>query len=224
MSDGTIWTQPISGFRTVGTFMGDTIQGIALREMGDAGRWTVLVSLNGLVPPYITDDFSGAGDGVLWAGSQDIRIPAPAPTASGVVDAAELFGTDIALPKGRLAITAAGAIATITGTANLTQAIRDRFASHVRDLIRHPRYGLELYKLLGKGARVANLRLAAVYVSRALNSDPRIASVASCKAALTGDVLVVTAVAVPVSGTPIPLTINIPTSAGGGLLTVTAGG
>ncbi len=51
--------------REVKILRGDTLEKIALREQGDALRWTEMVILNNLKPPYIDDN---GGDGVKKPG------------------------------------------------------------------------------------------------------------------------------------------------------------
>ena len=67
--------KPLSGFRLVPTRRGDTLQDVAVRELGDAARWYDLAAINDLLPPFLTDDPQQAGPRVLLTG-QDLKIPA----------------------------------------------------------------------------------------------------------------------------------------------------
>lgn len=188
------------GFRQVPTNVGDTPRTIALRELGDAARWTDVVALNGLRPPYLTDSLSEAGPGVLLAGQQNIRVPAAPPPASGIADPLSVFGTDIALPKGRIGVTPGGDMATIAGVPNLDQALRNVLATHTRDLAYHPRYGTDVYRLIGQGGTATADRLAVAFVARAVRADRRISRILSADGTLSGDTIRVQVVALTVDG------------------------
>lgn len=190
----------IGGFRQVPTDVGDTPRSIALRELGDASRWTDLVALNGLKPPYLTDDLALAGPGVLLAGQQNIRVPAAAPPASGIADPLSVFGTDIFLPNGRIAVTPGGDMATISGVPNLDQALRNVLATHTKDLNYYPRYGCDTYRLIGQGGTATANRLAVAYVARAVRADSRISRIISATGGIVGDAILVDVVAVTVDG------------------------
>lgn len=197
-------TKPIAGFRQAPTNVGDTVQAIALRELGDASRWYDLVHVNGLVPPYLTDDLSAAGPSVLLAGQQSIKIPAPAPPASGVADATSVFGTDMSLAGGRLAAAAGGDFLTVAGVPNLTQALTNRLATHLGDLTYHPQYGCDVYRLLGQGGTATANLFAAAQVAKAVRADARVARVVDAVAVLRGDGITATATAITVDGKRVP--------------------
>lgn len=202
-------TKPISGFRHAQTRVGDTLQAIAAREMGDATRWYDIAQLNGLLPPYLTDDFAAASPSVLWAGQQTIKVPSSPPPASGVADPNSVFGTDIALTGGRLDVTETGDLRTVSGPANLTQALRNRLLTHTGDLTYHPAYGCDVYKLVGQGGTETTNRLAAAMVARALRSDRRVARVERATATVSGDRISATATAVSVDGKRVPTGIPL---------------
>ena len=197
-------TKAIAGFRRADTRLGDTVQKIALRETGDAANWYDIVALNGLLPPYLTDDFASASPTVLWAGQQTIKIPAPAPAASGVADADAVFGTDMALTGGRLTATDSGDFAVVAGVPNLAQALGNRLATHPGDLLYHPEYGCSIYKLLGQGGTATANLYAAAQLARALRSDARISSVEDAVANLAGDTITASATAITVDGKRVP--------------------
>lgn len=190
----------VRGYRQVATNVGDTPRSIALRELGDAARWTDIVGLNKLVPPYLVDDLASAGPGVLLAGQQTLKVPASPPPASGVTDAQSVFGTDIRLARGRLEATAGGDLLTVSGVPNLAQALTNRLATHTGELAYHPRYGCEVYRLIGQGGTATADRLAEVLVSRAVRSDPRIARVSQASATIGGDVIRASVTAITVDG------------------------
>lgn len=55
---------------------GMSLERLAQIELGDSTRWGEIVEVNGLKPPYISDDPNESRDGVLKAGS-NILVPSP---------------------------------------------------------------------------------------------------------------------------------------------------
>jgi phage baseplate assembly protein W len=194
----TPFDTPLNGFTFVLTQRGDTLQKVAARAMGDASKWTLLIYPNNLVYPYLTDDPNQAGPGVLLTGAQ-ILIPAPTAVAS-TTDPSQVFGTDIALTNGLLAANSNGDFASVTGRANLRQALKNRIETQQGDLMFHPRYGSLLKTLIGRVSTSASRLLAASTAKGAVLADPRIASVSQAVATVNGDVLEVSVEAIPVAG------------------------
>lgn len=202
----------LTAFRRVETRVGDSLPAIAARELGDAALWPDLAAINGLLPPWITDDLGVASETVLLAGQQQIKLPTSSQAPSGVTDRDGLFGTDVALPGGRLQVTADGDLATVSDVANLTQALTMRLASVTGDLVHHPSYGCDVRKLIGQAANATTNKLAAVMVSRAVRSDARISEVASATGTVRGDIVTVQVKAVAVDGRRV--SVGIPSGPG----------
>lgn len=198
MSGSATFWRLAAGVRIAETRIGDTLQAIAARELGDAARWPDLANLNNLLPPYITADLSQAGPRVLFAG-QTIQIPSPSPAPSGVADPT-VFGTDIALVNGQITDDGAGDLLTVSGPANLDQAVRNRLETRPGELVFHQAYGNRIYALLGGGVTPAALQLGASFAAAAIGADPRVASVERPMATAIGDVIEIKAVAVTVDG------------------------
>jgi len=196
--------KPLAAFRLVDTRRGDSLQAIALRELGDAALWYDLVAINDLVPPFLTDDPLAAGPRVILAG-RTIKVPATAPAASGVPPETEVFGTDLALPRGRLAGDGKGDLATLSGPANLAQALSHAIATEPGELRYHPAYGCEVHRLKGAAADQITDRLAAMYVARTVRADPRVARVENMTASVIGDTVRPEGTAVAVDGKRIPV-------------------
>lgn len=193
----TDFTRPISGFRFVHTQYGDTLQTVALRELGDAAQWSTLIWFNKLVPPYLTDDASQVRAGVLLTGAT-IRVPA----ASAEVDAAvfpdDVFLADCELDKGQFQFKD-GDFALVSGRANLHQAIAHRIVTDHGELLFHPTYGANLNRLIGLSAPVRRM-VAAEYVDDALLQETRIQKVNLVTASIDGDKLAIAAEVVPITG------------------------
>jgi len=202
----TAFDTPLNGFTFVPTQRGDTLQKIAARVLGDASLWYQLISPNGLIPPYITDDASQAGDGVLLTGQQ-ILIPAPTAVAT-TTDPDEVFGTDIALQDGMLTATQSGDFAFVTGRDNLHQALKNRVETPQGDLIYHMQYGSLVPKLIGQSSTPARAVLAASSAKGAILADPRVSSVGQARADVSGDAIGVSVEAFPVAGQSMKVTAS----------------
>lgn len=203
----------IAGFRLADTRLGDTIQAVAMRELGDAARWPELVALNGLAPPYLIDGIPGLeeaepGGAVIIAG-QRIKVPASRPR-NAVSDPDDVFGRDIALSGGLLGVTEGGDLDVVADLQNLHQALRHRLATHERELVWHPEYGNPLHGMVGLKASPVNNLLAAAYAERTLRYDPRVDRVEGVTADLgtalaSGDTIAIEAEAITVDGRPLPI-------------------
>lgn len=197
---------PLFGFRIVNTHQNDTLHTIALRELGDAKLWQKLIDYNGLVPPYITSDPTQVGPGVLLTGSP-IKVPAPAPVTTQTTNPADLFLTDVKLTKGRIGANVRGDVDTVSGYDNLSQALSNRLNTPRGRLMMHPKYGSLHQRMKGVANGPTQGVLTANYARGAVKADPRIASIVSASAQITGDATVVTIVAQPISGGP-AITVN----------------
>ena len=167
------FSQTLTGFRLVPTRLDDTLQAIAARELGDASEWPVLANLNNLLPPYLTQDPACVSSRVLLGGST-IKVPGASPVPAAVVDPVDVFGIDIALVDGQIVDDGAGDILTVSGAANLDQAVENRLGTRPGELVFHLAYGCKAHQLKGRGGSATVNGLAAVYVSKALQADPRI--------------------------------------------------
>ena len=203
----SIFDTPLTGFRYVATQYGDTLQEFAARVMGDATNWATLIGLNNLAPPYLTDDPTQVTDGVVLNGSL-LMIPAATPAPSD--DPNDVFKTDVLLDAdGFLAISENGDLATVSGVANLTQALENALATDQCELIYHPSYGYRGRRLLGsKNGATAGL-MAARYAKQTVAADSRISSVTSSTATVQGDAIATVVQAETVVGTKVPVATTI---------------
>lgn len=187
--------------KTVHVRMGDTIQGLAAREIGDPAAWRELATLNSLRAPYLypsADEADRRAGVLLWG--DPINVPARAITDNAVVGDGAL-GRDVRLAYGAL-VAVDGDLATVEGAANLGQALRHRVLTTYGSYMPHPTYGCELKTLLGLRNDPTRMLLAAGLSRRAMLRDPRTSSVKT-SAVAKGDVLAVDARVVPVgSDTP----------------------
>lgn len=191
--------RPLFGFRFVEILHGDTLQAIAARELGDAGRWAELIAYNDLVPPFVTDDASLVRAGVLLSGSL-LRVPAPVPVISTTTDPDKVFEIDVALDdRGQLTVES-GDFVVASGRTNLRQALKHRVITDRGELIFHPTYGSLVRRLIGTVNGPTAALLAAQFAKSAVQADTRIKQVTQATADVVGDVINVSIEAQPVVG------------------------
>lgn len=195
----TQFDRDLTGFRFIDTHRGDSLQLIAARELGDAARWIDLVNLNNLLPPFITDDPAQAGPGVVLSGKQ-ILAPAPTAAVTSTADPEAVFETDVQLDGSGTLMTDGNDFVTVSGRANLRQALKNRIETDLGELIYRPEYGCDVRRLVGiVNGPTAGL-LGAQAVKSALRQDPRVDRVTSAKAAIAGDSVSVAAEVQAVAG------------------------
>lgn len=187
---------PLSGFRYIELRWGESLQSVALRELGDAARWIDIANLNGLHPPYVTAIAAEVSSQVVLYGAR-LLVPAPTPMASISTNPELVFERDVQVVDGALTVTN-GDINLVSGVQNLTQAIKNRLATDKNDLLYHSQYGCDIRLMLGTNNSAISEFLAAEYARSALKSDPRIKDVPSATVSITGDQLRVDAEVVPI--------------------------
>jgi phage baseplate assembly protein W len=195
----TVFDRPLAGFRYVRTRPRDTLQRVALRELGDASQWASLISINKLEPPYLTDDATLASDTVFLNGSSQYLIVPAATAATQNPDPTSVFGTDIALDGNGLIILGDVDMATVSGPANLEQALNNALATDQGELLFHPTYGTLIRRILGATVGPTRTQLAASYAQATVIADARI-STATATATASGDSITVTVDATTVNG------------------------
>ena len=178
-------TRRLSGFRLVSTHHGDTLQRVAARELGDAAQWIVLVEINDLEPPYITDDPSEVSSRVKLSGSQ-IIVPATSPKATVSADLDSALGRDLRLTKGRLSAIN-GKFNLVSGVDNYSQALKTLVVTEPGDLLFHPTYGCGVRRFIGSSNSRARAMLAGELVRRGVAADPRTGEVKKAAATVQGD-------------------------------------
>lgn len=185
------------GYRLVETLYDDTLQAIALRELGDAARWPELVAINNLRPPYLSA--LPSRDGVLQYG-QMLRVPAAQVTVNTEASPDQVFGIDVALDSSGAITADAGDLALVSGVDNLAAALRHRLDTDTGELMFHPGYGSRVRQVIGAVNGPTAAILAASYARDAVSADPRVDRIVSAKANVSGDGVSVTVSAEPITG------------------------
>jgi len=193
----TPFDRPLYGYRFVQTDRGDTLQRIAARFLGDAERWTEIIVLNDMVPPYLTDDPAKVASGVFLNGST-ITIPASAPSAQ-TSDPNAVFGQDILLINGNLSAVD-GDLQLVGGLANLDQALEHLLDTDQGELMFHPEYGTLIRTLIGSMNGPTAMLLAAEYAKEAIATDLRIDSVTGATGTASFDAIEVVVDAMTIQG------------------------
>lgn len=208
MSDFTI---PMPDYRMAKTHYGDTLQDVAMRELGDENRWVELVWLNNLVSPYITDDEALATSRVILSG-QLIRVPAPdslmGKVTTNPMEPGQRYERDIKMVNRRLVLDESGDLAVVAGVKNLTQQLRHRINTPTGQLRRHPQYGCRIHELRGKVNGPLAAHLGAQYLKVAIKAEYRIARIRNLSATSEGDVIRAQAVGEAIAGDSIDLTVE----------------
>jgi phage baseplate assembly protein W len=202
----TVFDKPLDGYRFVDTQVGDTLQRIAARELGDAAQWGNLIAYNNLVPPYLTDDPDQVVPGVLLTGSQ-ILVPAGAPVIATTTDPTQVFDVDIALTNGLLSA-ANGDLVSVAGRANLAQALKNNVETDRGSLLWHTAYGSLCRATIGSINGPTQAQLCAAYAKASLQLDPRVSSVSSAVATILGDQMDLSLEVIPIVGRPIQITAS----------------
>lgn len=203
----TPFDTPLVGYRFVQTESFDTLQQVAARELGDASRWTEIVAINDLLPPYLTDDPEAVTAHALLNGSY-LVIPAASPSARNP-DPNGVFGQDLKLtPDGLLDIDGAD-FAVVSGVDNLVQALTNALKTDQGELLFHPAYGSLIRRILGSVTGPTASLLAAKYAQQTVAADSRIVSVTSSVATVSGDVISVTVKSQTVTGATQPISTDL---------------
>jgi hypothetical protein len=200
------FSKTIRGYRAVALRVGDTLERIAQRELGDASQWYDIATLNALAPPWITDDPAQAVPGKVLLTAQDtLLVPTSAPVPTGVADAPDVFGTDCLLSNGQLTATGTGDVATVSGPDNLKQALELALGTRPGELVYHAAYGNRAYLLLGRGGTPQADQLAASWISATIRADSRVSGTANVVASTVGDVLSYSGVAIAINAKRLPI-------------------
>lgn len=160
----------------------DTLESLALRYTGDARNWQLIAQLNGLRAPYI----STAGLPYTVRPGAFILVPAASavlPTITTILDndvSGDVRGTDLKLQKDRATglydlVLGSNDVSTVSGNANLVQALSVRLDTEAGTSLLSPAYGFRIS--VGSNVDFVQARIGELALREALQSDPRVLSV-----------------------------------------------
>lgn len=206
-------TKIITNPKRVKIQVGDTLRSIASRYLNDQTRWSELVGINNLRPPYITETINSderIENTLIWG--EWIKVPKTDYLLDNdKLTFDDLYGQDIYLNNMDLDVTDSGDLKVVSGVSNLSQAITNRIKCVRGDNFIHNTYGCDIYTVLGmKNTLVVEL-LAQGLVKIAISEEPRISSINSISSRINGDVLYINAKVTPVDqNTDVDLNLSFP--------------
>lgn len=225
------FSAPMSSFGSTGAFQAaisrsDDIYRIALRNLGDAGRWREIVALNKLKAPYISVNGDGVnvlrpGDFILIpsVGSGNDLSPIDVGNArvNGETLADTALGRDLRLrptqPYGNdrlwdISIGDNGDFEIISGIENMQQAMNILFNTERGELRPHPDYGVS-YPVGGKGTLQSIVEFK-LYTKANILKDPRVEDITSLNYYVQGNILSINA-EIKIKNSTSTITANIGT-------------
>lgn len=175
--------------------VGDSLQALAARHLGDVNLWVDLATFNGLAWPYF--DFSGPGytAGVPSVGGRvlgqgDVLL-IPGPQEDPGILASDPIGSDVR-PDGFRGL--------FSGLDNLREALLRRLRTPMGYLPHHPEYGSHLWDYVGRAVDASLLLKLRLEVAETLRQDPRIRKVNHVAVYMDGDAIYVDADAETIAG------------------------
>lgn len=156
---------------------GETLPAFAARVLGDASRWSELLSLNGMASPFEAPD-----GGPLTPG---LMLRAPSPQGVQADQSPELFGVDLAIDADdNLVIEGTTEFARVRGEDNLDQALTRRLLATKGANIVFPEWGLP--PLIGEGAKAGTVGMIGFETRAQMKRDNRVRAVTDMRVAQTG--------------------------------------
>lgn len=195
----------------------DDIRTLALRLMGDANQWKVLVILNKLKAPYIS--ISGDGISVLRPLDSIIYPITSSSPSTGISSSTNEDGlgrdlkidfstSELGTNLGDFLQDSSGDLMTIEGPENMDQAVNARCSTEQGQLPLHPEYGI-LFPI-GEKAKIRTLLAFHINARASLLADPRIEDITSLKAFIKSSSLTIQAsLRIKNSNTVFPFNIDI---------------
>lgn len=196
---------------------GQTVEDLATQHLNDFTRWTEIVQLNNLVPPYITDISSNPR---IKMYGQRILIPSTGTQidTNVVVVREDKYNRNLTETEKRLGIDFKlsedfdfilnnnNDFEVITGGNNVGQAIRIKFNLTKGDLKYHKNIGIGL----PIGEKITNADKLYDEIVNTILQDPRFEKINDFNLMIDGSTIVVKLnLSVVESSTPVPLTLNL---------------
>lgn len=152
--DGNLALTAQQAVKQVKLQAGMSLERLAQIELGDSTRWGEIVEVNGLKPPYISNDPNESRDGVLKAGS-NILIPTPVQNGfsqvpqgkdnkltSGMSELERSLGVDFKVDGNfDLVLSSSGDFELIAGANNMAQAVVLKLSYEPGEVMLYPEIG-----------------------------------------------------------------------------------
>jgi len=175
----TVETATYRSFRSHYVTSGDTLQSVALNEMGSVEAWPFLAMVNhlngndDLVVGQMLFIPSESGDTTSTPVSEYI-MHGSGPSESGV-PLSSPYGTDIRITNGAISMGESSDFRTVSGLENVIQAVNLRLSTPLGMLLKHTAYGLKTQ--VGMAGDVLAQSYLIMALRMALMQDPRVQAV-----------------------------------------------
>lgn len=181
----------MSNFKEYTITSGDTLQMIAQKLLGDAGRGMELAVLNDLQYPFIGSIGDKELEGVKKPGDS-IIIPIEVSSDLAVEDINEdlytrALGVDLMIStdkvnlsfggSGELSTDISGDLQTVSGVKTLHQDLIHRLTTELGTLPYHPNYGSKFLSIIGNRKDYTWKQKAVIELSRTFKSDDRVVDI-----------------------------------------------
>ena len=118
------------------------------------------------------------------------------------------WGVDLAIQNGDLLANTGGDLGTVSGAANLQQALQNRLGTEIGNLLEDPSYGIDLFSIIGRKDLGQVAALLEQITTSAPLSDPRVSQVNSIQVNASNPSTFQISAQVSVYGFPYPLNVN----------------
>lgn len=199
----TVFRKQFSGYKEVYVVRGDSIETLAIKHTGNPDMWRAIALINGLRPPYISQDVrlpgtKRVGDKILIPITKPLAgvgVASLGNAAAGASQIEALMGRDIKLVRldnkhyGWAVDQAHGStdIQTVYGTPNLIQGLETRMRTEQRTNPQFPGDGLP--RMVGEKTDEQLWASARFAFEHQVLADPRIDRILSIRFSIAGDYL-----------------------------------
>jgi hypothetical protein len=170
---------------------GDTLERLALRLLGDVTRSWEVIDLNELRRPFFdtSDPPCTTGPNIARPGDLLYLPPdaiVPQREVTQTQQDADLYGRDMVVYATGYVEIDVDELAIVEGVKNITQALYERIATTVGELVLHADYGIEGGLIIGTEGTPDQIAFNGLEVAKTVAQDPRVTRVADVVSAFSG--------------------------------------